>query len=330
MSGGTVIHTHVETGDIYVSSGGVDSQSTVTDEGYEYIWGGQSYDTKVDASSVQVLDEGIVSGATIAGLQFVYGGDAEATIVLSNGTQLLSSGRADGTIVYGTQDVSELNIAYATIANATSIEGGLMDVGSGATIIDPSLTAISGGALELGSGDIVISGAINFAVGSATLQIDTKDMPTAVISGFAPTDIISLHAVKYNSSDTTSVSGNEVSVMTPSGTYVLDIAGASNDAFQVTSGHGGTFLEIATEASTSNQSLVQLHNPAAADTQSSLTFAPNVSNSEGWGWSTMAAIDGRAPIQPGVLLSAEVGGAMAMWLDAESPSSNLVVSTDRG
>ena len=280
LSGGTAERSIVRggTASLGISSGGVDFKSTI-DAGFEGVLdGGKSYETQVKAGAEQnIFSGGIASAAILFGGQIVSsGGLAISTQVSSGGAEAVFGG----------------------VARGTEIEGGSMLVADG-TAINPLFDKNPGGSLTLDSGSVV-SGSITFAINAATLSIESKIMPTAVISGFAPTDIINLAAVRYSNTDTVSTTGNEASLITPTGTYILDIAGASNDTFEVLKASTGTNLEVTN------------------------TGAPTLA---GLRWQAMISPEDRASLNPGpFVMSAIIHGAASIIPETSVPPSMMILN----
>ena len=98
--------------------------------------------------------------------------------------------------------------------------GGIENVASGGTTI---ATTINGGTLELGTG-AVVSGAITFTSAGGTLQIGSTAMPTNVISGLAIGDVIDLLGVTFSSGGSaTLMSGNVLKVVEGGKAYQLHL-----------------------------------------------------------------------------------------------------------
>ena len=239
FSGGEAEHTNVTSGALWVYSGGTDFKSIISATATEDITG--SAISSIDYGLQTVGSGGVASGSQVYYQQWLSGGQTEGSDVFSGASEVVySGGLANSTIVSsGGNEVIFLRGA----ASGTLIEGGSMEVGSGGSATDPTLAVSAGGLLDLVK-DSKVSGSITFAINAATLLIESQAMPTAIISGFAPTDVINLAAVKYSTTDTVFVTGNEASLITPTGTYTLDIAGASNDTFEVLKATSGTNLEI--------------------------------------------------------------------------------------
>jgi len=109
-----------------------------------------------------------------------------------------------------------------TASGLTVAAGGNASVAAGGVVNGP---IIAGGTLELGAGSTV-TGNITFS-GGGRLVVDGSD-PTNEIYGFAPGDSIKLANVPYDSSDQVVVDhAGIVTIVTPSGDYDFNIAGAT-------------------------------------------------------------------------------------------------------
>src|SRR6516225_4185519 len=118
------------------------------------------------------------------------------TIISSGETVDVSAGQTDvGDVVLSG---GALNVLSGGTASATTISSdGFEFVASGGAALG---TIISGGTLELAVGASAGSAAITFAGSDGTLQIDDgTSMPSNVIGGLVPSDIIDLAGVSFDS-----------------------------------------------------------------------------------------------------------------------------------
>jgi autotransporter passenger strand-loop-strand repeat protein len=203
-SGGKTLNTRVDSGgQEYVMAGATASGSLVVSAGYQYVSGGTAYATTLAEGTLYLIG-GATSGAVLSGgsREFVEsGGSAVRTIAHAGADELVVSG----------------GIAYQTSIASSAFE--YVD-STGVT----SNTVIDGGTLVLSRGSTA-SGTISFAGG--TLDIDSTQMPAAVINGFTAGDTILLSALPYAASDTVTVTPGGVDIATSGGTYMLNIAGVS-------------------------------------------------------------------------------------------------------
>src|SRR5262249_17233290 len=133
--------------------------------------------------------------------------------------------------------------------------GGSMLVSSGGTI---AALAIAGGIAEVKSGGI-ISGPFSFT-GSGTLRIDASRVPSNVISGFTPGDIIDLAEASFVSGGSvTLLSGNVLQVVMNGTTYDLQFdpgQSFAGEQFHLSSdGSGGTDITVTGAVVGSGQAL---------------------------------------------------------------------------
>ncbi|HEU0114592.1 MAG TPA: hypothetical protein VFQ80_07945, partial [Thermomicrobiales bacterium] len=164
----------------------------------------------------------IVSGIQDVGFFLVFGGTGTAV------NTIVGSG-------------SQQNVAFfgkGKVTNTRIDSGGVEEVRAGGTTIS---TVINGGTLELGTGAIV-SGAITFTSAGGTLQIGSTAMPTNVISGIAIGNIIDLLGVTFSSGGSaTLMSGNILKVVEGGKTFQLHLDPKqvlTGDAFSLSADSG--------------------------------------------------------------------------------------------
>jgi len=171
--------------------------ATTLNGGFEIVNGGTTSGTTVNVGGLEFVGYGgLVSATSVksGGLEQIgSNGQARGTYVQIGGREeILAGGVASGTTVgsRGEQDVKAGGVASGTLV----VHLGLEVVSAGGTAVD---TSIQGGTLDLKAGAMA-AGSINFAGAGGGLVIEGTSMPTAVISGFAPTDTIDLSAVKFD------------------------------------------------------------------------------------------------------------------------------------
>ena len=162
-------------------------------------------------------------GGQIVGDGGGVGSAINTTIVSGNqsvGFLFGGTGTAINTIV---GSGSHRNVAFlggkGKVTSTRIDSGGIEDVASGGTTI---ATTINGGILELGTG-AVASGAITFTTAGGTLQIGSTAMPTNVISGLAIGDVIDLLGVTYSSGGSATLMGNVLKVVEGGKAYQLHL-----------------------------------------------------------------------------------------------------------
>ena len=245
----------------YILAGGNADGATVSAGGFQEIdFGGVATSTTMSGGLQDIYSGGAASATSVvAGTQTIYsggtaisttlvaeatsfntesvnsGGTAIATTIGSKGQQYVS-GAAIGTIV--NSGGNEYVVSGGVVSGTVATLGGSVGVYAGGTAIG---TIISGGTLELFSGGSLGSGAVKFAGANGTLAVDTTSMPTNVISGFAPGDVITLSAVSFASGSVTPTSGNELVVSVGGRTYDLQLdpsQSLAGDQFELLSGSG--------------------------------------------------------------------------------------------
>ena len=192
-------------------------------------------------------------------------------------------GSAGGDLIYGTQLVSGGNVGNETVQN-----GGELDLFAGAatgtTVLDGGTLAISGaatatntvlsggGTVELASPNATLAGALTFAGGGNTLDIDAIASAGfgefAVISGFTSTDKIDVSVVGSGATLSFATSGGN-EVVTVSGT-----GGGETFLFSGTSTYTSSTLSLVTTGATvdletsvpASQFNFQTYNPSQAST----------------------------------------------------------------
>src|SRR5581483_5191393 len=96
------------------------------------------------------------------------------------------------------------------------------------------LRVYNGGALsgqtKIGGGSVTIDnganahGSFDFTGSNGTLEIASTQMPTGVISGFAPGDVIDLAVIPYQTTESVTIApGNVLKVTTTSAVYKLQL-----------------------------------------------------------------------------------------------------------
>jgi autotransporter passenger strand-loop-strand repeat protein len=204
-SGGESLSTRINSGgEEFVLAGGIASTTSVASAGYQYVSGGTAYATTLGGEGTLYLIGGATSSAVLSGgsREFVEsGGIAAHTVVQAYADELVVSGG----IAYQTS----IGLNGAEYVDSTGITSN--------TVIDGGTLVLSRGSTAEGS--IMVSGGV--------LDIDSTQMPTAVISGFAGGDEIYLSSVPYAASDTVNLSAGVVEINANGAQYQLNIAGAS-------------------------------------------------------------------------------------------------------
>jgi autotransporter passenger strand-loop-strand repeat protein len=198
----------------YIGGGGV-AVATEVKGGSENVSGGVAYDTVVGSGGhVAAGFGGALSAMVLSGGTAFLGpdGTAVAAVISSGGVLTLAGGTATGTVVsFGGGVIISGNPTYGA---AVSEDFGTVISAGGSELVETkgivSGVTIAGGALGFLSGGTA-SGHILFD-GAGSLFIDQAQMPAAVISGFAPGDMIELAAVPFAAGDTLSVTSNTVTI----------------------------------------------------------------------------------------------------------------------
>jgi fibronectin-binding autotransporter adhesin len=242
-----------------VSSGGVDyvlasgtTTGTVVSRG-----GKELISSSGGASSTRVLS---------GGLAYVYsGGVAAGDIVSLGGTETIyAGGVATGlSVLSGGVVVDDGEARYAgagTLDGRLDGSGSVVEAGAGDLTLSgygaefSGRAVISGGTLELETAGALGTGSVQFvapATGSAVLQIDAADAPTAggtfanTLSNFSGAEeAIDLRSLAFVSGASATVSGAVLVLSDGGKTYRFDLAGTTATTYAVTSdGHGGTLID---------------------------------------------------------------------------------------
>jgi autotransporter passenger strand-loop-strand repeat protein len=255
LSGGTASNVTVASGGVEIISGGLSFSGTISG-GTETVSAGSSHDETVVAGGTQNIQAGAVAIATSVeydGIQNAYGGTTSLTVITGDGAE----GGTSGAVMISTTVTSDaiLNVLSGATASSTQIQdGGNQYVSAGGTDISPLITGltlstggndwISGGATVVNPRDgsdgtlsllngAVVSGAIIFTSGTGNdLDIYATTpggVPTATISGYAPTMTIDLIDLPYTSGhypDVIPLNGSDqLIVPSVSGTVTLQLAG---------------------------------------------------------------------------------------------------------
>ncbi|WP_419728975.1 Hint domain-containing protein [Lichenicola sp.] len=228
----------------YAEAGGTFTQDTIL--AYQEIQGGGTALSEIlSAGGSLTIDAGGTGSATTitnGATELVRGGGSEINAMIESGGTLYVDADGNG---YG----NAIFAGGGTLTESGTISGGgdVIVSGPGTVVLATSNgytggSIISGGTLELGTVSAAGSGAISFA-DPGTLRIDTAAAPTNVISGFGSGDFIDLGAYAYSpGADSILVSGDTVTVTTPTGTVSLDIAGASTVMPRLDQAADGTIL----------------------------------------------------------------------------------------
>jgi autotransporter passenger strand-loop-strand repeat protein len=216
-------------GQLYVSSGGVDSASLISSGGKETVFkGGVAYYDTVASGGAQ-YDHGVTSHTTIS----------------KGGTEDVFSGAAaDTSQIYGSEVVSSGGSVYADTVHS----GGALTVSSGGSVFD-GLTISSGYA---GISGAVASGQeIRFA-GTGDLAFYDLAAFHATIGGYSTGDEFDLGGFAFGAGETRSfaeaashtsgtlhvVDGGKTATLSLLGSYVTGDFALSNDL------HGGTLVKF--------------------------------------------------------------------------------------
>ena len=273
FSRGLASNVEVHSGGILLGAGGIVSSATIESGGLEVVnSGGTDLGASV-SGTLRVFSRGLASGVEVHSggllqvgvLGFGAGGLVSGTTIDSGGFEIVDLGGTDlgAKIFGGEQDVfgyasgvtlseGAQVVEFGGTTSATVISGGTEFISAGGTATNP---LIAGGTLEVQAGG-TISGSISFAPNfllttSSTLRIDGTAMPSAIISGLAPGDIIELENVPFDSHAYTLLQtsnnlvqlNNVLQVVANAQTYSLNL-----DPSQKFS--GGFFLSAAADGGT--------------------------------------------------------------------------------
>jgi autotransporter passenger strand-loop-strand repeat protein len=220
INGGTASSTRVCAGGVQdVDIGGTAIGTTVGSGGLQRV--------ADELSSSTASDTTVSSGGTAA----VYGGGVLTGAVVDNGTVIFGGGTLSGNL---------------TGSGSLLIESYKPVVLSGADAFRGSIS-ISGSTLELSSATAAGSGSITIADTDSILQIDGPGMPTNIISGFQPGDLIDLQGVTFAADESVSLVGSVLHVVENGNSYnlQLDPARSYSDSFVLSLDFtSGTFITL--------------------------------------------------------------------------------------
>ena len=259
FSSGLASGVEVHSGGTLLGAGGIVSNTLIDSGGLEVVnSGGTDLGASV-SGRLRVFSSGLASGVEVHSggllqvgvLGFGAGGLVSGTTIDSGGFEFINSGGTDlGALISGgKQDV----FGYAS--GVAILSGGYQYIDSGGTASASIISA--GGTLEVQTGGTV-SGNITFASGgSGSLQIDGTTLPTNVITGFEPGDIIDLANIPYDAAGGVSLldsSADQLSVFENGSNYQLNFSSgvfplnteATNDFSLSSDGRGGTDVTFAT------------------------------------------------------------------------------------
>jgi autotransporter passenger strand-loop-strand repeat protein len=219
LSGGSVVNTLDSGGTVYISSGGAASGTAVFRGGSVNVFsGGTTTATAIDNGGLQIVEGGVVSttAINIGGTMVLASGNTHAS--LNEGTFIFSGGTHSATGLTGNGEVVVSSGALLLSLTSSSTF-------SGTFVLD------GGGTLELTSAVAAGGRPIDFAAAGTTLRIDGSSMPSDVISGFAPNEVIDLAGVSFDSGGAaTLLSGNVLQIVESGQTYDLQLDSAQSFA----------------------------------------------------------------------------------------------------
>ena len=276
---GSAYATHVLSGDAeYVSSGGVDSASTIGKGGNEYITigGVADYNSVASGGAQNVEAFGFAAHTTVSkggtetilndasedysniygaevvsadgaatsdtvqsgGAQRVHGTAEDTTISSGGAEDVFSGGSADMSQVYGSAVVSSGGSGYGDTVHT----GGLFTVSSGGSVSD-GLT-ISGGYAGISGG--VASGQEVLFVGHGDLALYDLSAFSATIGGYSTGDELDLGGFAFGAGETRSYASGTLTVVDGGKTATLSLVGSyvTSDFALSTDSHGGTFVKF--------------------------------------------------------------------------------------
>lgn len=254
MSGGSQIVNNGGTGTVSAMNGGIQD---VQD-------GGTALDTVIAGGTQTVNSGAVVSGATLsAGIQQVYDGTNLNNITFAGGTQAVMSGAAVSgmQVAAGQQRVEN----GGTAINTEIGTGGSLQLSSGGTVKDMTLTS---GTLELEN----INGGSFTVSGTLTANNATVDMTDSSIKRAVPT-------VAYETLTIDKLSGNGT-------TFIMDtdLSGETNsDKITITDADAGThYVQIKDLSQLNDIEVIGAHQQLLiTDNSGKLTFEGKEFNAGG-------------------------------------------------
>ena len=220
-NGGTATIAAMSGGTQYISGGATGTVSTMNGGIQDVQDGGTALDTVIAGGTQLVSVGAVISGATLsAGIQQVYDGTNLNNITFAGGTQAVMSGAAVSgmQVAAGQQRVEN----GGTAINTEIGTGGSLQLSSGGTVKDMTLTS---GTLELEN----INGGSFTVSGTLTANNATVDMTDSSIKRAVPT-------VAYETLTIDKLSGNGT-------TFIMDtdLSGEANsDKITITDADAGT------------------------------------------------------------------------------------------
>jgi autotransporter passenger strand-loop-strand repeat protein len=242
--------TTVNSGFEVVWSGGISESATISKGGFDFIVG-QSFHQTLNGGGEFVVGHGLAEQTQInsGGIQSVASGSTASSGTINfGGIEVVESGGVDkAASVGGTQFVE----AGGTTSGADVRGGGAQIVEAGGTVIS---TLIDGGLLEVTSGASVGT-PVSFTASGGDLQLDFSQGFTGLIAGFASPvginevldlrDIAFAGATKVTFAEAPSNTSGTLTVTDGTHTANLTLLGLYSTAnFSLSSdGAGGTFVK---------------------------------------------------------------------------------------
>jgi autotransporter passenger strand-loop-strand repeat protein len=263
-SSGGASGTLLSGGDAFVSSGGSLVSATTSAGGADYLRAsGTATHTVVSAGGYELISSGgIASGTELlsGGKQYIYSSGTAVDATVSSGAREVIS---DGGVVSGLSllsggdlvDTGEVVISGAgTLAGRLSGLGAVIETGGGDLVLSDSgatfggEAVVSGGTVELATAGALGNGDVTFVeplTGSAVLQIDAADAPTAG-GTFANTlfdfsgaheDVV-LTSIAYVTGATAAIVGSTLVLTDGANTYTFNVAGTTAVSYPVLDDNG--------------------------------------------------------------------------------------------
>lgn len=246
QSGGTVVNQTIGNGGLLTILKGTASNTTIATGGSAIINNGLAKSMIVDGGSVDVIKTS--GGASISFASNGSGGtitlESGVTFTNSAAVYAVSSGGSyvvnSGAVIDGGQILAGGNVVVNGGGTATNIvvsSGGTASIASGGSI--GTLMTVSSGGTAIVNGTAG-SGTISLAGDGAHLVISGTTMPANTILNWSPTDTIELASIPQASVTSVSTTASSITFHTTGGTYSLNVPGANNYGYNLSSdGKGG-------------------------------------------------------------------------------------------